>query len=101
VIPQVIERRLYFQPNGVARLTAYYGDDKLGSPTYDYAKLFQTSSEAEAAEAKLGPGQHNAAYTGRPDERPWTDRHPEVLWTAMILAVAGFGFIAMRSLKKA
>jgi hypothetical protein len=85
----------------VARLTAYYGDDKLGSPTYDYAKLFQTSSEAEAAEAKLGPGQHNAAYTGRPDERPWTDRHPEVLWTAMILAVAGFGFIAMRSLKKA
>lgn len=101
VIPQVIERRVYFQPNGVARLTAYYGDDKLGSPTYDYAKLFQTSSEAEAAEAKLGPGQHNAAYTGRPDERPWTDRHPEVLWTAMILAVAGFGFIAMRSLKKA
>jgi hypothetical protein len=101
VIPQVIERRVYFQPNGVARLTAYYGDDKLGAPTYDYARLFQTSSEAEAAEAKLGPGQHNAAYTGRPDERPWTDRHPEVLWAAMILAVAGFGFIAMRSLKKA
>ena len=85
VIPQVIERRVYFQPNGVARLTAYYGDDKLGPPTYDYAKLFQTLW-AEAAEAKLGPGQHNAAYTGRPDERPWTDRHPEVLWAAMVLA---------------
>jgi|tagenome__1003787_1003787.scaffolds.fasta_scaffold20957406_2 hypothetical protein len=101
VIPQVIERRVYFQPNGVARLTAYYGDEKLNAPIYDYAKLFQTSSEAEAAEAKLGPGQHNTAYTGRPDERPWTDRHPEVLWAAMILAVAGFGFIALRSLKKA
>ena len=100
VIPQVIERRVYFQPNGVAGLTTYYGDDKLGAPVYDYAKLFQKSWEADAAEAKLGPGQHNAAYTGRPDERPWTDRHPEVLWAAMILAVAGFGFIAMRSLKK-
>jgi hypothetical protein len=97
----VIERRVYFQPNGVAHLTAYYGDEKLGAPVYDYAKLFQGASEAQAAPAQLGPGQHNAAYTGRPDERPWTDRHPEVLWAAMILAVAGFGFIAMRSLRKA
>jgi hypothetical protein len=101
VVPQAIERRVYFQPNGVARLTVYYGDEKLGAPVYDYAKLFQTSSEAQAGQAKLGPGQHNAAYTGRPDDRPWTDRHPEVLWGAMIIAVAGFGFIAMRSLKKA
>jgi hypothetical protein len=101
VAPQVIERRIYFQPNGVAHLTAYYGDEKLRSPVYDYSKLFQSALEAQAAPAQLGPGQHNAAYTGRPDERPWTDRHPEVLWAAMILAVAGFGFIAMRSLKKA
>jgi hypothetical protein len=100
VVPQVIERRVYFQPNGASRLTAYYGDDKLSAPVYDFAKLFQNASEAQAVLAQLGPGQHNAAFTGRPDERPWTDRHPEVLWTAMILAVAGFGLIAFRSLKK-
>jgi hypothetical protein len=100
VMPQVIERRVYFQPSSAAPLKAYYGDEKLGPPVYDYAKLFRADAESQAAIAQLGPGQHNPAYTGRPDDRPWTDRHPEILWGAMILAVAGFGMIAIRSLKK-
>jgi hypothetical protein len=92
-----IERRVYFDPHGNSTLRLYYGDDRLTAPLYDYAKLFQEPEDASRAE--LGPGTHNSAYTGRPDERPWTDKHPAVLWIAMILAVAGLAGVALRGLK--
>lgn len=91
------ERRLYFDPRGNSTLRLYYGDSRLGAPTYDYAKLF--SEPEQAPRAELGPGAHNVAYTGRPDERPWSEKHPAVLWTAMILAVAGLAAVALRGLK--
>ncbi|MGH6629911.1 MAG: hypothetical protein ACREB3_09295, partial [Burkholderiales bacterium] len=92
-----VERRLYFDPRGNSTLRLYYGDDRLAAPLYDYAKLFQEPEDVPRAE--LGPGAHNSAYTGRPDERPWTEKHPAVLWTAMILAVAGLAAVALRGLK--
>lgn len=91
------ERRLYFDPRGNSTLRLYYGDDRLEAPLYDYAKLFQEPEDAPRAE--LAPGAHNAAYTGRPDERPWSEKHPAVLWTALIVAVAGLAALALRGLK--
>jgi hypothetical protein len=89
------ERRLYFSSSEAPHL--YYGDEKLDAPVYDYAKLFQ--AEAAAAPAKLGPEQTNTAYTGRPDERPWSDKHPAVLWIAIGAAVLVLGVLALRSMK--
>lgn len=94
-----IERRLYFDPRGNSTLRIYYGDERLRAPLYDYAKLFQEPQDEATPRAELGPGTHNSAYTGRPDERPWTDKHPEVLWIAMILAVAGLAAVALRGLR--
>ncbi len=91
------ERRVYFDPRGQSTLRLYYGDSELGAPTYDYAKLFQQSSDVVLAQ--LGPGRHNPAYTGRPDARPWTDRHPTVLWLVLLAAVLALGAIAVRSLR--
>ena len=91
------ERRVYFDPQGRSTLTLYYGDSKLEEPSYDYAKFFQQSPEAVIA--KLGPPQANAQFTGRPDERPWSERHKGVLWAVMLIAVAILGGIAVRGLK--
>jgi hypothetical protein len=99
VQPLSIERRVYFDPQGKTKLKLYYGDDKLSAPVYDYAKFFHL--DESAAPARLGPGAHNDAYTSRPDERPWSDRHPAVLWTAMLLAVAALAAVAIRGLKQA
>ena len=94
---QQYERRIYFNSSSAPQL--YYGDEKLDSPVYDYAKLFQ--KDAHATPAELGPEQSNSAYTGRPDERPWSERHPGVLWIAIIAAVAILGAMALRSMKRA
>jgi hypothetical protein len=92
-----VERRVSFDPQGKSQLKLYYGDDKLGSPVYDYVRFFK--ADPVAAKAELGPGSHNLAYEGRPDDRPWSERHKTVLWLAMLLAVIVLAALALRGLK--
>jgi hypothetical protein len=94
---QQLERRVYFDAAAGSELILYYGDEKLSPPVYDYAKLFQQNKTTAAAQ--LGPETSNQAYTARPDERPWSERHPEVLWAAIIVAVLGLGVLALRSMR--
>jgi Protein of unknown function (DUF3999) len=95
---QQYERRIYFDSDSGNQPRLYYGDDKLESPVFDYAKLFR--KDANAVEVPLGAEEANPAYTGRPDDRPWSERHPMVLWIAIIAAVLILGGIALRSMKR-
>jgi hypothetical protein len=97
VQPLTLERRVYFDPGGKSGLRLYYGDPGLAAPIYDYARFLHV--DASAAQAQLGPGMHNAEYTGRRDERPWSERHGGVLWSAMIAAVLILSVMALRGLK--
>jgi len=73
VEPQSLERRIYFDPAGKTAINLYYGDEKLPAPEYDYARFFH--KEADAAQAVIAAETLNPSYTGRPDERPWSERH--------------------------
>ena len=97
VEPLAFEQRIYFDPQGKTTLRLYYGDEKLSAPDYDYARFFHL--DPIPAQAQLGPGSHNAQYTGRPDERPWSDRHTGILWGAMLAAVLGLAALALRGLR--
>lgn len=92
-----VERRIYFDPQGKSALKLYYGDAKLLSPVYDYARFFK--ADPAASKAELGAGTQNPAYTGRPDDRPWSERHKAVMWLAMLLAVVILAALAVRGLK--
>jgi hypothetical protein len=96
---QQYERRIYFDVASGAEYRLYYGDTGLEAPVYDYAKLFQR--DAKASEAPSGAEVANSAYTGRPDERPWSERHPAVLWAAIIAVVLTLGGIALKSMRAA
>lgn len=91
-----IERRVYFDAQGKSALKLYFGDPKLGAASYDYATFFH--EDADVARAELGRDQANPAYTGRPDDRPWSEKHKAVLWAVMILAVAALALVAIRGL---
>lgn len=93
------ERRLYFAPPQAPRLTLYFGDEKLEHPVYDYAKTWVRSDEVKAAQ--VANVQPNPDYTARPDQRPWTEQHPTLLWIALAIAVLGLGAVALRSFKSA
>lgn len=96
---QQYERRIYFDSPSGSEGSFYYGDEKLGAPVFDYAKLFKKDASADQVEFR--PEQANVAYTGRPDDRPWSEQHPAVLWIAIVAAVAILGLIALRSMKTA
>lgn len=97
VRPQSVERRLYFEPQGKTSVKLYYGDDKLSSPVYDYAKFFH--EDINAFPSTLSDEGANPAYKSRPDERPWSEQHKTILWAAMLLAVAVLGSLAFRGLR--
>jgi hypothetical protein len=92
-----LERRIYFDPQGKSSLELYYGDEKLTPPIYDYARFFRL--DAAPAQADLAAGVHNPQYTGRADDRPWSDRHVGILWAGMILAVITLLGLAVRGLR--
>jgi hypothetical protein len=91
------ERRVYFDARGRTALRLHYGDEKLGPPSYDYQQFFQQGPDAVAAQ--LGPAEGNPRFAGRPDDRPWSERHGWILWAAMLIAVFLLGGLALRGLK--
>jgi hypothetical protein len=81
-----------------AGLALYYGDPALASPVYDYERLFVAADKPLAA--TLGPEQLNPDYTPRPEPPlPFTQRHPQVLWIALIAAICALGAVALRASK--
>ncbi len=78
--------------------TLRYGDAALPAPAYDYARLFQPA--AEPIEGRLGPERPNPDWELRPDERPYSERHPELLWVGLLVAVSVLGGTAIESLKR-
>ncbi|HZU10612.1 MAG TPA: hypothetical protein VFA02_11980 [Pseudacidobacterium sp.] len=70
---------------------------RASSPEYDYARLFQP--DKDAARGMLRPEEENPQYQTRPDTRPFTERHPALLWIALVAAVAILGSIALQTAK--
>jgi hypothetical protein len=79
-------------------LALYYGNSELDAPVYDYSRLFVASSRALAAE--LGPEALNTSFQAPAVEyRSFAERHPELLWIALIAAISALGMIAMQAAK--
>jgi hypothetical protein len=92
------ERKICFDAPGQP-VTMYYGDAKLVSPVYDYSRLFQPVEAAGAA--SLGPEMENPSYVARAEQpQSLTERHPEILWVALLAVVSVLGVVAFRSAKR-
>jgi len=96
---EMLERTLCFDAAAGAGYTLYYGDPALSPPQYDYARLF--SPQPNALQASIAPEQVNAGYQPRPDERPFTEKHPILLWVTLVAVIAVLGFVAYGSQKSA
>ena len=70
----------------------------LSAPRSPYATL--APAEADAAQATLGPEQANPEYESRADARALTERHPALLWVALVLVVVLLGVVAVRTAKE-
>ena len=93
------QRMLCFAPpTEDAGVRLVYGDTALRAPVYDYARLFRPLDGARTAQ--LAPEEVNPVYRPRSDTRPFTERHPELLWIALLLVVGVLGVVAFRSIRR-
>jgi hypothetical protein len=96
---EMLQRAPCFDAESNANYLLAYGDPALSVPRYDYARLF--ALQANAAQIAAGPEQLNPAYQPRPDDRPFTERHPALLWVSLAAVIALLAAIALRSAKPA
>ena len=94
---EMAERRLCFDAAAGTTYRLLYGDAALAAPQYDYAKLF--APDANAGVAGLGAEKANPEFEVRPDERAFTERHPGLLWVALVGVVLVLGVVAVRTAK--
>ena len=92
---QMIARDLCFNAEPGETYALYYGDGVLNSPHYDYAQLF--TPDKNAIRVALGAERQNPQYEARPDTRPFTEKHPALLWIVLIAAVLVLAAIALRA----
>ncbi len=92
------QRKLCFAPQAGESITLDYGDPTLRAPVYDFARLFNPA--APTTLATLTPEQPNPIYIPRQSPaRDLTERHPELLWLALLAVVATLAVVAFRSSK--
>lgn len=83
----------YPQPRHSYRLI--YGNPAAKLPQYDLLRTFDIHAEPNAKIAGLSEEEATANYL---DPRPYTERHPDLLWFALVIAVVLLAFVAFRAL---
>jgi hypothetical protein len=93
---QMRERQVCFLRRPGTSYVLRYGDPALGGPEYDLSPL--QANLANASLSALGPERVLTPKTN--GNIPFTERHPVLLWLALILVVGTLGFVALRSARK-
>jgi hypothetical protein len=93
---QMRERRLCFLHKPNTSYTLRYGDPLLGAPQYDLSPI--EAAAINVSESTLGA--ERALMPAPAGLRPFTERHPVLLWIALILVVGTLGFVALRSARR-
>jgi len=92
---EMFERDICFQ-SAPGEYALYYGDTTLSAPRYDLGQ-FTVIHPASVARVDAGPEAQNSQFQQRPDDRPFSEKHPALLWIALALAIALLGLIAIRT----
>ncbi|HLK05365.1 MAG TPA: DUF3999 family protein [Candidatus Acidoferrum sp.] len=92
----MIPRLVLFRPAEGHSYRIAYGNEKAMSPQYDLERTLHISATEEAFADSLGPEQENSGYE---DPRPFSERHPALLWTVLAFAALLLGLTALRTMR--
>ena len=90
-------RKLLFKQQSGASYRVLYGNQKASAPRYDLSRYLESAPPKPGALILgLGAEETTSNYL---DPRPFTERHPVLLWLALGLAVLLLGYAALRALR--
>jgi hypothetical protein len=95
-----VRRGLVFSADPAHRYQLWYGRANTPQPVYDIQRLPMTTSPADLALARLGPGHKLPVKP--PPPPPWRERHRALFWVvlaAVLLLLAVVTLRAMRGVK--
>ena len=90
--------RIAFEAAPGRRYRLTYGDERRMAPTYDLARTVgdATLFAARAKDCALGPPVVTLPVAV---VRPWTDRHPTLLWAGLVGVVLALGALTRQALR--
>jgi hypothetical protein len=92
-----VPRTLTFKQAAGQPYRLVYGNEKAFRPQYDLGRYFDSGlSKPVDRVLALGPEEETANYR---DPRPFTERHPELLWSALGTAILLIGLTAIKALR--
>jgi hypothetical protein len=96
VILSADRRAIEFPAEATGQYWLYYGSPGARRPSYDFAQTRPV--HVQPAMVALGAEENNPAF--RENQKPWTDRRPEILYAVLAAAILVMGLIAVRFLLK-
>lgn len=96
-----VPRRVVFRQEPGRSYRLLYGYEKAPQPEYELARLVTAQEIAAAAPGALADEVPMPGHPRPPPPKPWTERHPVVLWSALGLAVVVLIWLATRSMRTA
>lgn len=88
-------RFVLFHPTANRSYRLIYGNARANAPQYDLARTLEIPPLEAMFRANLGPEEPTSNYA---DPRPFTERHPNLLWIALGMAVLLLGYAALRAI---
>ncbi len=92
----MVPRLILFRPAAGHSYRLAYGNEKAQPPQYDLERTLRVSATEEAFADSLSNEEENSNYQ---DPRPFSERHPALLWTALALAAIALAYTAFRTLR--
>src|SRR5713101_6771669 len=89
-------RFVLFHPGQDRSYRLIYGNFRATAPQYDLARTLHIQANEAMAHLGLGAEEATSNYA---DPRPFTERHPKLLWIALGLAIVLLGYAALRALR--
>ena len=89
-------RRVFFQFVQGQAYRLLYGNSKAGAPQYDVQHTFAHKDKGPAIFVSLGPEEPTLNYD---DGRPFSERHPSLLWIALGIAILLLAYSALRAMR--
>jgi hypothetical protein len=92
----MIPRFVFFQPAEGRFYRLIYGNAAVTAPQYDLGRIFHYQGKPVGSIVISGPEEGTSNYA---DPRPFTERHSNILWIVLGLAVILLGYAAFRALR--
>jgi hypothetical protein len=89
-------RFVLFHPVQNRSYRLIYGNARAAAPQYDLSRTLHIQANEMMPHLGLGSEEVTSNYA---DSRPFTERHPNLLWIALGIAVVLLGFAALRAMR--